>query len=619
VRRLVKAFSLAAFLALAGCSLAEDVTPPPGLPVGQPDRPVSEPDIAAGATIYADRCAPCHGASGLGDGAQSANLPVPPARLGDPVVARAASLAEWYQMVTTGNLDRFMPGFQSLSDQQRWDVAAYALTLSTEPDEIERGREVYEANSCADCHAAGAAASFLSAGALAERSGEEILQVITDGTGEMPAFGDSLSEDEAWALVSYLRASGSAGAVASAPSATPESTEPTAPAPEGEVTSAEVTPALSLTPEPGATAQAPAGEVRGQVTNGTQGGPVEAGLEVTLRGVEGSEEVFRSRTQVGQGGEFAFEGVEVVPGRLFTVSVEYEGVTYESDPAHLVNGSPVLDLPLTVYETTSENIGLSVAQLHLILSTPQEGFVRAFEIWVFSNSGDRAVLPADGAPLLEVALPEGAVLVQLTGAEALGHSTESANAFLFSLGVPPGVGSAQMAVVFDAPFDGRLELSQTVEYPIDSVILLAEAGGLVPRGGGWTSLGPVDLAGLPVEQFSTEAPGVGETIDLTMVLSSEAGTSGSTLLGAVVGAAVLGVAVVFAGLWWYRRRGIAAADGEGVSPMPAAEPAGRESILRAIAALDDQSEAGTIDEEEYRLRRQALKERALDQLRGGRD
>jgi hypothetical protein len=38
-----------------------------------------------------------------------------------------------------------------------------------------------------------------------------------------------------------------------------------------------------------------------------------------------------------------------------------------------------------------------------------------------------------------------------------------------------------------------------------------------------------------------------------------------------------------------------------------------------MAALDDEFEAGKLDAEEYRSRRQALKQRALDQARGGRD
>jgi hypothetical protein len=42
----------------------------------------------------------------------------------------------------------------------------------------------------------------------------------------------------------------------------------------------------------------------------------------------------------------------------------------------------------------------------------------------------------------------------------------------------------------------------------------------------------------------------------------------------------------------------------------------QETVLRAIAALDDEFEAGRIEPDEYQARRHALKQRALDQARG---
>jgi mono/diheme cytochrome c family protein len=622
VRGRLRLSLLAAALALAGCSLAEDVTPPPGLPEGGPVQPAfvdeptasapdTTPDLASGADLFADHCVACHGPGGLGDGPQSGNLPVPPAPLGNAALARAASLAGWYQMVTTGNLDRFMPGFQSLTDQERWDVAAYALTLSSSTDEVEQGQEIYEANSCGECHTPGGAASALTAVDLAERSGDELFQAISEGSpdGEMPAFAGTLSEAERWALVAYLRRAGGAPA-ASPPTPAPEPTLENANTPE----SAAATTAIP-TAGPTATQNVVAGAIRGQVTNGTEGGAVPADLEVTLHGLEGADEVLSQATTVEGDGSFAFEGLEIVPGRLFNVTVDYRGVSYESEMAHLVEGSSALELPLTVYETTADLAGLRVAQLHLIVSSPLDGFVRGLEVWVFSNPGDHAILPAEGDSLLEVVLPEGAVPVQTSGAELIGPSSSASNGYRYTLGVPPGVASAQLAVIFDVPFNERLDLVQPVPYPMESVVLLTEAGGLVPRGAGWQDLGAADFSGVSVEQFAGEAPAAGETMRLTLVPGSGGSAPGSTLVGLGIGVGVLGAAVIVTGLWWYRRRA--------PSPARAGHPvqgeARDESILRAMAALDDEFEAGKLDAQEYRSRRQALKQRALDRARGGRD
>ena len=118
---------IALFLAACNMSLAEDVTPPPGAvqpaqpqPTMGPLFPAQAPDIQNGAAIYADNCAACHGISGLSDGvmteqltAQDITVPM----LGTAEVAHKATPADWYQMVTLGNFENFMPPFNSLSDQ----------------------------------------------------------------------------------------------------------------------------------------------------------------------------------------------------------------------------------------------------------------------------------------------------------------------------------------------------------------------------------------------------------------------------------------------------------------------------------------------------------------------
>ena len=155
---------LAATLLLTACefSLAADITPPPGSEVRSavtpqpaqlsgPLYPMVPPNPKAGADIYAEKCAPCHGETGLGDGPRAAQLANPVSALGSVELARRSTPARWYTMVTQGNLEKFMPPFNSLSDRQRWDVVAYAFTLSITPGTVELGKELYQAN-CQGCH-----------------------------------------------------------------------------------------------------------------------------------------------------------------------------------------------------------------------------------------------------------------------------------------------------------------------------------------------------------------------------------------------------------------------------------------------------------------------------------
>ena len=111
---------IAVFLAACNFTLAEDVTPPPDyvpptpIPTMGPLYPASAPDVANGQAIYVEKCAPCHGDTGLGDGPQGQQLPITVAPIGLASTAQKALPSAWYTMVTQGNLDRFMPPFASL-------------------------------------------------------------------------------------------------------------------------------------------------------------------------------------------------------------------------------------------------------------------------------------------------------------------------------------------------------------------------------------------------------------------------------------------------------------------------------------------------------------------------
>jgi hypothetical protein len=78
-------------------------------------------------------------------------------------------------------------------------------------------------------------------------------------------------------------------------------------------------------------------------------------------------------------------------------------------------------------------------------------------------------------------------------------------------------------------------------------------------------------------------------------------------LGLAIGLAAVGVALIAAGLLWFRPKREVPEPEE--SPPPT-DPE-REGLLRAIARLDDDFEAGRLPEADYRERREALKRSLL--------
>ncbi len=87
-----------------------------------PPRP---PDLELGQRVYADNCASCHGAQGRGDGAAATDLDPAPSDLSDPARMAERTLYALYSTVTLGVEGTAMASFDSLSDDERWSVAAW--------------------------------------------------------------------------------------------------------------------------------------------------------------------------------------------------------------------------------------------------------------------------------------------------------------------------------------------------------------------------------------------------------------------------------------------------------------------------------------------------------------
>ena len=76
--------------------------------------------VAAGAEIYAKRCASCHGKTGTGSG----NVP---SLIDDPT--KSASAGEIFWFITTGRVDNGMPAWASLPEKDRWQVVSFVKSL----------------------------------------------------------------------------------------------------------------------------------------------------------------------------------------------------------------------------------------------------------------------------------------------------------------------------------------------------------------------------------------------------------------------------------------------------------------------------------------------------------
>jgi mono/diheme cytochrome c family protein len=90
--------------------------------------------VAAGARIFQENCATCHGEHADGHGSAAVGLVPPPADFRTGVVLEQHSDAYLYYRLSTGKPGTAMPSFHGvLDEQERWQVITYLRSLGSTP------------------------------------------------------------------------------------------------------------------------------------------------------------------------------------------------------------------------------------------------------------------------------------------------------------------------------------------------------------------------------------------------------------------------------------------------------------------------------------------------------
>ena len=662
---------LLASLMLAGCglSLAEDVTPPPNYrppatmpPAAQPgagaqpaDQPVElgtvfpivPPDPAAGEAIYAEKCLPCHGATGMGDGPQAGNLPNPAAPIGSPELARQSRPVDWYQIVTVGNLERFMPGFaNSLNDRQRWDLVAYAYTLSTSPEELAEGQSLYQ-STCASCHGQTGQgdgpraealetkpASWTDQSKLALSSANDLVAQMRSGENANHDFAEALTEDQGFAVAAYIRTLGFANAgQPDKPQAAGQNT------PESTSSSTDSTPAAGTsvpegTPAAEGTAVAELPEqitISGKVTNATPGGKVPEGLQVKLTAYESMNPAFDLTAEAAADGSYSFEDVDFKPDYVYFIQVESGGLNFNSDILHGqdVTGEQA-ELPVEIYDTIADASVLRTDRLHVFFDFSQPGKVQVVNLFIISNPSGRVVVaPEEGKPVITFDLPQGAENLQFQDSQLGERYVQTENGFGDTAAVPPGEGGLnQILYAYELPYSTGLDFQMKVPLPVEAAVVMVPTSGVSLSSSQLVSGGQQDVSGMSFQMYQASSSlQAGDTIDLSLKGKPGSAAAGDAAAAdpnttLIIGLGVFGLALAAAGLYLYfnqRSRQQLAAEAVGDAEIEAAEEAElatetSESLLDKIIALDDQHATGGLPEPAYQARRAELKARLAEAL-----
>jgi mono/diheme cytochrome c family protein len=639
---------LALLLSACSFSLAEDVTPPPNytppappetttVSAASPSYPLVPPDPVKGAAIFAEKCAPCHGASGQGDGSRASALPNPVAAIGSPNLASQSRPADWFNIITNGNLDRFMPPFNgSLSDGQRWDVLAYVYSLSTTPASLAMGGQLYDQN-CASCHgktgkgdgpnASGQMADFTDQAAMAQKTGDEIYQAITAGKlPAMPAYSDKLNDVQRHAVVDYIRfLSFTPAARAAYPGvATPLAAAPTAfPLATSSPASGTAQPLPTLASSQGVTSTASTtftlGTVTGKVVNGS-GGTLPSGLDVALHGFDNMQLVLTDTTTVDSSGTYSFTNIGMPAGRVFVASTNYNDATYSSNIATIDPGTSVVNLDINVFDTTTDASSLSVDRLHIFFDFSNPGYVQVIELYLVTNPTNKTVVPAKaGDPVLTFKLPDNASNLQFQDGTLGDRYVEIPGGFGDTSSVIPGSSQHQVLFGFDLPYTSKLDLLQPVNLPVTAVVVLLPEDGVKVKSDVLTDAGTRDVQGTAYHMYNGDKIDAGGTLSLTLTGSPNASAASplatDTRNNLIIGLAALGLVMILVGVMLYRRTQLRVALPEAAgTPSEPLEQKDEQDLIDAIIALDDLYKEGKLPDEADQKRRAALQTQLRERM-----
>jgi hypothetical protein len=328
-------------------------------------------------------------------------------------------------------------------------------------------------------------------------------------------------------------------------------------------------------------------------------------------------------------GKFEFTNVPTdVTTAGYVVTVDYSGLTYFSSPLQFDGTLFQYEMPITVYESTSDLNVLNITQVHLQFDFSTAGQIQVMALYVISNPGEKSlIVTSDGTSIPFIQIPEGAESVQYQLAQSSSPLMNAPNGFALLPGTDKQYG---IITSFTLPYTNRLVLTQPFNLPVSSATIIMPEGVRV-RSDQLTDAGTQNSTSTPVTTYHLfQASSLASGSTLTMTISGMPGDKAGyeldlgplglfvidtrTLL--MIGVGTLGLILVGLGIFLFLRdrklRKLEDEFEDGDMEEEDEEDAlgdDRDSIMDAIIALDDQYKAGDISKEAYEMRRDELKER----------
>ncbi|MCJ7735304.1 MAG: hypothetical protein MUP11_12250 [Anaerolineales bacterium] len=360
-----------------------------------------------------------------------------------------------------------------------------------------------------------------------------------------------------------------------------------------------------------------AGVVRVAVLDQTGGMLLENSLDVRLEGFDQFELAFQDSKIISTNDLVQFNEVPFLPGRVFFASIAYGGAVYRSEIIESGEGTTNLDLQVVIYDTTTDDSGLFIDRVHVLLDFLQPEQIDVVEIYIISNLGNETIVAAvPGEASVEFPLPPEAISIEFDDGVLGQRYVKTQAGFGDTVSIPPGSGVYQVLVYYTLPYQrSRLDFEQEMNYPVGAVVVMTPAGGVTVKGSSLEDLGVQSIPSGAVQVYSGTALAGSEILAFRVSgkMESEIPQETSQLFSSqpivlIMGA--VGVLLLVSGIWLFiqnrrKDRRVEEDSHPGES---------REEILDSLIALEDLYQGGDISGEKYQEKRKQLKNKLQNKV-----
>ncbi len=350
-----------------------------------------------------------------------------------------------------------------------------------------------------------------------------------------------------------------------------------------------------------------AGSIKGKIQNGTSGFQVPTNTSVKLsRFIQNQEDTgFGLKTSADGNGYFSFPNVPESPNAYYQPTVFYKGVSYIGEPFTITPENQNGTSNITIYEPTKSDSLVQVS-LHHFLIIPAEGYLSIKEVSLLENIGDRTYIgsvPTQSGKFITIRykLPKDASDINLEDGLMSCCIEPDDGGFYDTMEILPGKKQIVFSYRIKAP-EEQLSFTKQVTIPTKEFGVLLYGSTAKLTGNNLQEMPPQKFEGVDIKTFTTNNLKAGQQVDITLSGLSGEPTNWSNYILAIIAAILL-----LTGIFVYFKQKKNITNIPQTSDAEVLDADEREITLRKIVMLDDKYEAGEVNEKDYLLQREKLK------------